>query len=79
MTAICLVATIMVCSRKRMVTLTQLHPSLSSRLGGARAAGRRVARRLGAAPYPSASRAARTTSTTAMTMSRICHTRGRAR
>lgn len=28
MTAICLVATIVVCSRKRMVTLTQLHPSL---------------------------------------------------
>ncbi|MCI4012465.1 YhgE/Pip domain-containing protein [Brevibacterium sp. ZH18] len=29
MTAICLVATMLVCSRKRMVTLTQLHPSLS--------------------------------------------------
>ena len=29
MTAICLLATVLVCSRKRMVTLTQLHPSLS--------------------------------------------------
>ncbi|MDN6529636.1 MAG: YhgE/Pip family protein, partial [Brevibacterium sp.] len=29
MTAICLVATMFVCGRKRMVTLTQLHPSLS--------------------------------------------------
>ncbi len=29
MTVICLLATVLVCSRKRMVTLTQLHPSLS--------------------------------------------------
>lgn len=29
MTLICLAATVVVCSRKRMVTLTQLHPSLS--------------------------------------------------
>ncbi|GAA1862364.1 YhgE/Pip domain-containing protein [Brevibacterium marinum] len=29
MTAICLVATVLVCGRKRTVTLTQLHPSLS--------------------------------------------------